>query len=201
MSPSEDSIPGWQKSPVDHYSEAIKTGAPFRRPDGVVEYPTTSSLPPPERGLNGSHKALLALGMAIPLVVTVLALPGILSTPGEVPLQWGFDGEVTRTGPASEVLWGPAIMMPVLVGCAVLVRYPRIYNYGFHPLTEHDVQAQYRNAQQMMVWLVFSMGLMVPGMLLGTTVEGAFWLIGLSAVLLVGSMLFFMLRLRRLRPQ
>lgn len=201
MTSSEDSTPGWQKNPVDRYSEAMRTGAPFRRSDGVVEFPTASSLPPPERGLDTGHRALLVLGLVIPLAVTAFAVPGILSTPGEIPLQWGWGGEVSRTGSPAELLWGPGIMLPVLIGCAVLVRYPRIYNYGFHPLTEHDVQSQYRNAQRMIVWLVLGLGLMTISTITGAAYTRSWWLTGLSLLVMLGSMAFFMLRMRRLRPQ
>ncbi len=113
-------------------------------------------------------------------------------------MQYGVDGEVTREGSPAEAVIVLSVLGITTIGLAVLTRYPRIFNFPFM-LTEHNVQRQYKNAVQMLVWVAAGMALLevvMIGVWMGVLSENLFW-IPVAAIL--GSTVVFIVRMFKLR--
>ncbi|MDR8019051.1 hypothetical protein [Nesterenkonia aerolata] len=119
--------------------------------DGTLVYPSVASRPQPEIQLGPVDRLLGPVSTAL-MIAAVAGFIGVArQAGGEVPVHFGVDGEATRTGG----IWTEGTITFLLVGLVwagllVLARYPRVYNYP-HMLTEHNVQAQYRNGVQMVL--------------------------------------------------
>lgn len=114
---------------------------------------TFAERPRPDFTLDPFHKVLLAVSMIIAVVVPVYFFLVATDMQGQVPMQYDFTGDVTREGSVREAAITLAALSALTIGCGVLTRYPRIFNFPVM-LTRKNVQRQYRNAVQMMVWIV-----------------------------------------------
>ncbi|GAA1455317.1 DUF1648 domain-containing protein [Nesterenkonia lacusekhoensis] len=146
------------------WTEAMRTGKPFRDDHGTLVYPTAKSRPQPAVRMDPFHRGLLASSVAVAVLVSVYTLLQIPSMSEEVPVRWGFSGDVTYGSPAT-MIWPVLGLLVGTLGCAVLARYPRIYNYP-RELNERNVQRQYRNGAQLMVWTTASLAMTTLGMAL-----------------------------------
>lgn len=196
---SESSAPGASDGETAaSYQEAVRRGVPLRESDGTLIYPTARSRPQPDFVLDPLHRALLLISVVVPVLLIVLFAVGMSSMPAQVPVQFGLDGSVNRYGSPWEGLWTAVGAAAVIIGVAVLARFPRVFNYPVE-LTGSNVQAQYKNAVQMMVWLNVSMAVMAMGLT-------ALWidllwvnLAWVGLVLMGVSMVFFIRRMLKLR--
>lgn len=185
--------------PAENYVEALRKGVPFRNEDGVLEYPTMSSRPQPNFVLDPLHRFLLIGSVVTTVAYTLFMWIRIPGMPDEVPMHFAADGSVNRYGSPMEMIGLSILMTVTILGCAVLARFPRVYNYGFGKITEDNIQAHYKNGVQMMVWTVFSMTVLYIIALGGTAgdwaTSPAIWL---AMVLMLGSMGYFILRMSKL---
>lgn len=180
------------------YQEAVRRRVPLREPDGTLVYPSARSRPKPDFVLDPLNRALLLISLLVPVLLIVLFAVQMPSMPEQVPVQFGLDGSVNRYGSPWEGLWTAVGAAAVIVGVAILARYPRVFNYPVE-LTGSNVQAQYKNAVQMLVWLNVSMAVMAMGLT-------ALWidllwinLVWAGLVLMGVSMVFFIRRMFKLR--
>lgn len=74
----------------------------------------------------------------------------------EVPMQYDFNGEVTRMGSRSELFLLLGILIILYAGLTLLQRYPHIYNY-LVDITEENALRQYSLAVRMIRWLKLMM--------------------------------------------
>lgn len=114
-------------------------------------------------------------------------------------MHYNAAGEVTRYGSPNEALLPYLLSLGAFVLCAALGRFPRIFNFPFQ-LTEENIQRQYKNAEQMMIWLCAGMAL-IPVSMAG---EWAGWFgltpliwFAMAAVLL--PVVVFTIRMYRIR--
>lgn len=105
---------------------------------------------------------------------------------------------MTREGSTVEaalILTGLGI---VTIGCGVLTRFPRIYNFPVI-LTEHNVQRQYKNGVQLMAWatacLAGTMVVTVANWLWGLGV-GLTWLPSAAGICVLIVFIWRMVKLR-----
>ncbi|WP_300342523.1 DUF1648 domain-containing protein [Nesterenkonia sp.] len=184
--------------PARSYAEAVRRGVPLRNSDGLLEYPTVRSRPAPDFRLGLFHRTLLIGSVVVSLGHTLWMVTRIPSMPQQVPMHFAADGSVNRYGSPWEIAALGAFMAAVIIGCAVLTRYPRIYNLGRH-VTELNIQAHYKNNVQLMVWVVVSLAVLhihIQGTVAGDwPLSPGLW-IGMA--LLLGSVTFFTLRSFRL---
>ncbi|MBP2436592.1 DUF1648 domain-containing protein [Microbacterium amylolyticum] len=196
---AEDTKDNKDRKPVSNYVEALRRGVPFRDEDGVLHYPTMRSRPQPTFTLDPLHRFLLYSSVVVSIGYTLWMVARIPSMPEQVPMHFSADGSVNRYGSPWEMLFVAFLTLTTIIGCAVLTRYPRIYNYDLGKVTEDNIQAHYKNSVQMMVWMVFSLAV-VHVIILGSIAgdwpaSPAIW-IGLALVL--GSAAFFILRMFKL---
>lgn len=188
-----------ESEPVSNYVEALRRGVPFRDEEGVLHYPTMRSRPQPTFTLDPLHKGLLLGSLAASAGYTLWMVARIPSMPDQVPMHFAADGSVNRYGSPWEMLIVASLTMAAIIGCAVLTRYPRIYNYGLGKVTEENIQAHYRNAVQMMIWTVFSVAvihIVILGSIAGDWLASpAIWIV---LALMLGSQAFFILRMFKL---
>lgn len=180
------------------YQEALRRGVPLRDPDGTLSYPSPRSRPRPDFSLDPLHRSLMLISVVVPVLLTAFIAVRMPSMPAQVPVQFGLDGTVNRYGSPWEGLWTAAGAAAVIIGVAVLARFPRVFNYPVE-LTSSNIQVQYKNAVQMMVWLNVSMAVLVMGLM-------ALWidllwinLVWVGLVLMGVSMVFFIRRMLKLR--
>ena len=174
------------------------TREPIRNHDGDVVYTSFSERPPAKFTLDFFHRVLLVIGVAVAVVLPVYFLLWTRGMGGHLPMQYDFDGEVTREGSPSEAVIVLGTLGITTLGLAVLTRYPRIFNFPFM-LTEHNVQRQYKNAVQMLVWMTAGMALleaMMVGTWMGVLSASLIW-IPVAAIL--GSTVVFIVRIFKLR--
>ncbi|PZR52977.1 hypothetical protein DNL40_10015 [Xylanimonas oleitrophica] len=187
------------QEPVSSYVEALREGVPFRDANGVIQYPTFRSRPRPTFTLDRFHRVLLTGSVVASLGYTLWTVVRIPSMPDQLPMHFAADGSVTRYGSPWEMLIPASVMLATVIGCAILTRYPRIYNYGFATLTEANTQAHYENGVRMMVWTVLgtaAMHIVALGGIVGDwPVTPAVW-IALAAMM--GALAFFIVRMSRL---
>lgn len=196
---SESSAPGASDDEAAaSYQEAVRRGVPLRESDGTLIYPTARSRPKPNFVLDPLHRALMLISVTVPVLLTVFIATQMPTMPERVPVQFGLDGSVNRYGSPWEGLWTAVGAAAVIIGVAVLARFPRVFNYPVE-LTGSNVQAQYKNAVQMMVWLNVSMAVMAMGLT-------ALWidllwvnLAWVGLVLMGASLVFFIRRMLKLR--
>lgn len=187
------------REPVSNYVEALRSGVPFRDVDGLLRYPTMRSRPRPTFSLDPLHRFLLVGSVVVSIGYTLWMAARIPSMPEQVPVHFSADGSVNRYGSPWEMMIVAALLLATIIGCAILTRYPRIYNYGTGKVTEKNIQAHYKNGVQLMVWMVFSVTLihiiLLGGIAGDWPISPAVW-VGLSVTL--GSMVFFILRMSKL---
>lgn len=196
MTQAEESSAG---EPASSYVEAVRRGVPFRDKEGVLQYPTMRSRPQPNFTLDASHRFLLIGSVVVAIGYTAWMMLRIPSMPEQVPMHFAADGSVNRYGSPWEMLIPALSLLATIIGCAVLARYPRIFNYGFGKVTEKNIQAHYKNGVQLMIWLTFGMTVLLiimwGGMAGDWSMTPAIW-IGL--VVICVPVLFFMLRMPKL---
>lgn len=187
------------REPVSNYVEAMRHGVPFRDEEGVLHYPTMRSRPQPTFTLDPLHRFLLFGSLAATIGYTLWMVARIPSMPEQVPMHFSADGSVNRHGSPWEMLIVAALLLLTIIGCAILTRYPRIYNYGVGRVTEENIQAHYKNGVQLMVWTVFGVAVILIISLGGIagdwSVTPAIW-VGLA--LMLCSTAFFILRMFKL---
>lgn len=184
------------REPASSYVEAVRRGVPFRDEEGVLHYPTMRSRPHPTFTLDPFHRFLLVSSVVVSIGYTAWMVLRIPSMPEQLPMHFAADGSVNRYGSPWEMLIPAALLLSTVLGCALLTRYPRIFNYGTGKTTENNIQAHYKNGVQLMVWLAFG-GTVIHIIALGGiagdwAMTPAIW-IGL--VVMGAPMLFFILRM------
>ncbi|MVT25261.1 DUF1648 domain-containing protein [Nesterenkonia alkaliphila] len=185
--------------PVSDYVQARRLGVPFRNGDGALEYPTMRSRPQPDFTLDQFHRLLLIGSLTIAVLYTVWMVARIPSMPDQVPMHFAADGSVNRYGSPWEILGMAAVMLAAIIGCAVLTRFPRTYNYGLGKVTEDNIQAHYKNGVQMMIWTVATVTLIyliALGGIAGDWPISPWVWVGLAAML--ASQGFFIYRMSKL---
>lgn len=187
------------QEPAGNYVEAVRRGVPFRDAAGSVQYPTMRSRPHRNFGLDPFHCYLLLSSLIVAVAYTAWMLARIPSLPDQMPMQFAGDGSVNRYGSPVEMVILAGILLTTIIGCAVLVWYPRIYNYGVKKVTAENIQDHYRNGMQMMVWMVFGLAtiqvISLGGVVGDWPISPAIWG-GLALVL--GSTSFFIARMIKL---
>ena len=174
------------------------TREPIRNHDGDVVYTSFSERPPAEFTLDLFHRALLVISVVLAAGFPLYFLLWARGMGGSLPMQYGVDGEVTREGSAAEAVIVLSVLGITAIGLAVLTRYPRIFNFPFM-LTEHNVQRQYKNAAQMLVWVTAGTALLeavMVGSWIGVLSAGLFWI---PMLVIVGSTVVFIVRMFKLR--
>lgn len=184
---------------ANNYVEAVRSGVPFRDEEGVLHYPTKRSRPQPSFTLDAFHRFLLIGSVVVAIGYTAWMVFRIPSMPEQLPMQFAADGSVNRYGSPWELLIPAALLLATIFGCALLTRYPRIFNYGTGKTTENNIQAHYKNGVQLMVWMTFSATVMLIISLGGIAgdwaMTPAIW-VGLG--LFIVPILFFTLRIPKL---
>lgn len=180
------------------YQEALRRRVPLQDPDGTLSYPSARSRPKPDFTLDPFHRALLGISVVVPVLLTVLVAIQAPSMPGQVPVHFSLDGSVNRYGSPWEGLWTALGVTVIILVVAVLARFPRIFNYPVE-LTSRNVQSQYENAVQMMVWLNVSMAVTAVGIVSLWFQLRWFGVVWAGLVLMVVVMGFFIRRMLRLR--
>lgn len=187
------------QEPADNYVEAVRRGVPFRDEEGVLHYPTMRSRPHPTFTLDAFHRFLLIGSVVVAIGYTAWMIFRIPSMPDQLPMHFAADGSVNRYGSSWELLIIAALLLVPIFGCALLTRYPRIFNYGTGKTTEKNIQAHYKNGVQLMVWMTFSATVLLIISLGGIAgdwaMAPAIW-IGLG--LFIVPILFFTLRMPKL---
>lgn len=144
------------------YQEALRRGVPLRDPDGTLSYPSSRSRPKPDFTLDPLHRGLMGFSVVVPVVLLVLVAIRLPSMPDQVPVHFSFDGSVNRYGSPWEGLIAGLVLCAIIIGIAVLARYPRIFNYPTE-LNSSNVQVQYKNAVQMLVWMNLGIAILAVG--------------------------------------
>lgn len=187
------------REPADTYRDALSRGVPFRDEDGRLHYPTMRSRPQPSFTLDLFHRALLMGSLVVSFGYTVWMVLRIPSMPELVPMHFSADGSVNRYASPWEMLILMAVMMAMIIGLAVLTRYPRIFNYGVGTVTDENIQAHYKNAVQLMIWTVLSMAVLhiiaLGGIAGDWSINPGIWF---GMAILLGSAAFFILRMTKL---
>ena len=142
--------------PANTYVEAVRRGVPYRDEQGVLHYPTKRSRPQPDFTLDAFHRFLLIGSVVVAIGYTAWMIFRIPSMPEQLPMHFAADGSVNRYGSPWELLIPAALLLATILGCALLTRYPRTFNYGTGKITENNIQSHYKNGVQLMVWMTFS---------------------------------------------
>ena len=145
---------------------------PARNRAGEIIYGSFSERPKPDFRLSPFYRALQILSVIVAIGLPSYFMIAIRGYDGQIPMQYDFEGNVTRTGPATEAMITLWVVALCVLGLIVLARYPRIMNFPVM-LNEHNVQQQYRYAMHMMIWA----GLACAGLMVVMTFG---WLVGLS---------------------
>lgn len=137
--------------------------APRQRSRGQAQDPggdqpimTFSERPQPKFELDPFHKVLLAVSMISAVGLPVYFFLRSSGAQGNFALHYDFTGDVTREGSFQEAAIILVLLSLLTIGCGLLTRYPRIFNFPV-TLTRDNVQRQYKNAVQMVVWIVAAM--------------------------------------------
>ena len=144
------------------------------------------------------HRALRAGTVVAAVLVPLYFLVGSLGLASELPMQYSFDGEVSRTGSVTEARVTVAVLGVVPIGLIVLARFPHTFNY-LVAITEDNKLRQYRNASQMMIWIAVAF-VVIQIVMVGT------WLHGLPIILVFvplagmgAAIIYFLSRMLRLK--
>lgn len=148
--------------------------------------------------LDPVHRALRAGTVVAAVLVPLYFLVGSLGIEDELPMQYSFDGEVSRTGSVTEARVTVAVLGVVAIGLIVLARFPHTFNY-LVAITEDNKLRQYRNASQMMIWIAVAF-VVIQIVMVGT------WLHGLPIILVFvplagmgAAIIYFLSRMLRLK--
>ncbi|WP_147103761.1 DUF1648 domain-containing protein [Nesterenkonia populi] len=179
-------------------SEAPSQGQAFRKEERPLTFPSMASRPEPDFTLDVFHRSLLTASVAVAVLISAYTLLQVPSMPEEVPIHWSLSGTVSY-GSRSTVVLIALTLLPIVIGTAVLTRFPKIFNFPFE-LSKDNAQRQYRNAVQMLVWVtaaltVMSTGLYLPWLLGNENIV----LVHVGTAVLVASMVFFVVRMYKLR--
>lgn len=187
------------REPADNYREALLREVPYRAEDGKLRYPTMRSRPKPDFTLDPLHRFLLIGSLVVAIGYTVFMVARIPSMPEQIPLQFAADGSVNRYGSPWELLIAGSILLPMMIGFAVLARYPQVHNLNSSKVTEDNIQAHYKNGAQMMIWLVVGFAVIYVIGLGGEAgdwpMSPAIW-IALTGLLVTTA--FFLLRMQKI---
>lgn len=186
------------KKVATSYQQAVAEKIPLREADGTLSYPSAAGRPRPDVRLDPLHRGLRLLSAAVPVGVSLYAGARLPAMPEQIPVHFGFDGSVSRYGSPWEGLGALLLLTLLAVGLAVLSRYPHRFNYPFL-LTEHNVQRQYRNAAQMMVWLALSTAVISVGTANVWFGISGLHILWLGVVMMVGTTAVFVLRMVRMK--
>lgn len=171
---------------------------PTRQRDNQVVYTSIRERPEPTYTLDPLHKLLLVGSVIVAVVSFVYFVILAWGVDGNLPMQYGLDGEVRRGGSVWEGIGTLSMLGVTTIGVAVLARYPRIFNFPFL-LTEDNVQRQYKNAVQMMAWLALSCALIMVVMVGNWGAVLSIHWTWLPMAIMIVSMIFFMSRMFKLR--
>lgn len=105
--------------------------------------------------LDPGHRRLRTVTVIAAVLLPVYFVVGSLSLTGELPMQYSFSGEVSRTGSVTEARFSVIFLGVVAIGMTVLARFPHTFNYPVD-ITEDNKRRQYRNGMQMMIWLALA---------------------------------------------
>ena len=133
-----------------------RTRSRAQEPDGDQSITTFSERPQPNFTLDPFHKVLRAVSMIAAVALPVYFFLRSVGAQGDFALHYDFTGDVTREGSFQEAAIILVLLSLLTIGCGVLTRYPRIFNFPV-TLTRDNVQRQYKNAVQMLVWVVAGM--------------------------------------------
>ena len=125
-------------------------------PGGDQPITTFNERPQPKFELDPFHKVLLAVSMIAAVALPVYFFLRSSGVQGDFALHYDVTGDVTREGSLQEAAIILVLLSLLTIGCGVLTRYPRIFNFPV-TLTRDNVQRQYKNAVQMLVWVVTGM--------------------------------------------
>ena len=138
--------------------DAPRHGSRGQGQDPAGDHPimTFSERPQPNFTLDPFHKVLLAVSMISAVGLPVYFFLRSSGAQGNFALHYDFTGDVTREGSFQEAAIILVLLSLLTIGCGLLTRYPRIFNFPV-TLTRDNVQRQYKNAVQMVVWIVAAM--------------------------------------------
>lgn len=125
--------------------------------------------------------------IVVTLALAVWACGQYLALPEVVPMHFDASGQPDAYGHRSTVLWVSLLFVVLTVGCAVISRHPRLFNYPV-PITEDKAEAMYREGERMLVWMLVPMQVIFFGVLQAVLLTGAVtWLmwLGLGGLFLV----------------
>lgn len=171
---------------------------PARNTSDEAQITTFSERPQPNVTLDPFHKALLIISVVVAVVLPVYFGVQMAGAEGSIPMQYDFSGEVTREGSVREAIITTVVLSVLTIGIAVLSRYPRIFNFPV-VLTQENIQRQYKNGVQLLVWITASMaallGLMVGSWLGYVSIHLVLVPVAVMLVIVV----FFIARMARMR--
>lgn len=186
------------QEPSDSYQEAVLKGVPFRDADGLLHYPTIRSRPQPTFTLDPFHRFMLIGSVIVAVSYAGWMIFRIPTMPEEIPMHFGPDGSVNRYGSPWEMLPMAIFSLTMILGCALLARFPRIYNYGLGKITENNIQEHYKNGVRLLAWLTFGLTLLLVislGSIAGDWPNATIW-VGL--IVTIVPMIFFIARMVKL---
>lgn len=145
--------------------------------------------------------ALAVLMLAVALVATAAGVVWLLiaypQLPETVPTHFNARSEADGWGPRASLLGLGAIWVAVVVGVAVLSRYPQLCNYPVE-VTEHNEAALFRVAAQMLGIAALGVSALMWGILTAViTGEGLTWLVVVGVVFLLGGIVVSLVRMMR----
>lgn len=154
--------------------------------------------PTPDFTLDPFHGVLRGASVATAVILPVYFLFRAFRIDGNLPMQYTFSGGVSRVGSPAEAVLGISFLGLITVGVAVLTRYPQFFNFPFG-LTEDNIQRQYKNAVQMLIWMTTGMALIMVVML-GSWLGFLPVTMSVLPVAVLGvSLVFFIVRMARIR--
>lgn len=104
--------------------------------------------------------------------------------PDQIPVHFNLAGEPDGWGSRSSILVLAGIGLVLVVGTALLSRYPRAFNYP-REITEENAQRVYRAGEEMMVWVTAACAILFTG-LIGVVAFGNVPAIAENGALVVG---------------
>lgn len=108
--------------------------------------------PSPDFSLDPFHKVIRFVSATIGVVLPAYFSFKALNMNENLPMQYSFGGEITREGPPLEAAMSAWGLGAIIVALAVLSYFPQIFNFPVK-ITAENMQSQYKNAVQMMIWV------------------------------------------------
>lgn len=124
--------------------------------------------------------------------------------PGEIPMHFNTSGTPDRVGPRSSIWFLPILGAFLCIGINRLIKFPHLFNYP-GKITDKNARVSYQMAQRSLRMI----NLIVAGSIAYLTLEMIFTALGRSqgfsreflilfSVLILGTPLFFLLKMRRM---